>query len=98
MYSKKRAGDFTNNEVSQHIFTIFECYFIVKTLAAFVSSWSIGRPVLQEPQNEISLYIYVVVTLCAVGLLVASVLAMFTANSLYKRHRIRKQMNKAFQV
>ena len=53
---------------------------------------------LQEPQNKISLHTYIAVSLCAVAVAVITIMSTFIANYLYKRHRIKQQMNTAFQV
>lgn len=53
---------------------------------------------LQEPQNKINLHTYIAVSLCAVAVAVIAIMSAFIANYLYKRHRIKQQMNKAFQV
>lgn len=53
---------------------------------------------MQEPQNEVGLYTYVVVSICLVVLAVAAVLTVFAAGHVYRRYRLKKQMRRAFQV
>lgn len=89
-------------------FTRFEqtlfAYTYTLLYAIYILSQIINRTyspfyiALQEPQNKISLHTYIAVSLCAVAVAVIAIMSAFVANYLYKRHRIKQQMNKAFQV
>ena len=74
------------------------CAIIIYVHLTYNSLHLFLYPALQEPQNEIGLYSYIVAGVGIAVVAVVSILGLFAVHTVYKRYRMRKDMNLAFKV